>query len=467
MAKKSESCLSILVKMTFLMTILVIVAVIGIFAAYNKLNEFFNRGGNVIVPDFHGRHLTEVIQMKPRGIEIVTSDKKHDAKIPKDYVIAQFPQPGAVVKSGRQVQLTVSLGAHQVKVPDLIGKAIREVDVALINSQLIVGNRAYVYSSNVPPDRVVSQSPLSQEDYSINSPVDLLISLGVKPESIPLPNLTNIPLETAKQRLKAWGFNIGKIVSKQDEKRAKFRIISTDPAPYSYLRKGDTVNILISSGYDSGSATSAELTMFEIFGRKQSVPQIDMTGFRALNTVKPQNPVVKIGEIESNKIAKTVVPTVNPAEQLKTQAPVVNPAALIATAPVSAPTQTPASIATITAVPIDEKKTSTASNSGISDEDLTEMEGYPIFRASDTVKSKENSEASKTIAVTVPQKEVNYMMPDGFMQKELKIMQISQSGKEQIYVGTHKPLEVVKLKVPIVPNSKLQVYINDVFIDEI
>ena len=56
MAKK-KSCLLILVKMVLLMSLLVAFLIAGFFYAKDRLNEFFNRGETVEVPDFRGKHL--------------------------------------------------------------------------------------------------------------------------------------------------------------------------------------------------------------------------------------------------------------------------------------------------------------------------------------------------------------------------------------------------------------------------
>jgi hypothetical protein len=57
-------------------------------------------------------------------------------------------------------------------------------------------------------------------------------------------------------------------------------------------------------------------------------------------------------------------------------------------------------------------------------------------------------------------------MPDGFMPKEVKFIHITNEGRQQIYSGTHKPLDLIKVKVPDLPNTKVQIYINDVPIEE-
>lgn len=380
MSKKSgESCISILLKMTILILILVIVVVAGIFFAYQKLNDFFNRGGTVIVPDFRGRHIAEIYKSQPEGVEIVRRDEKYDDRQPKDHVIAQFPEPGTVVKPGKKVLLSISLGLQKVNVPDLVGANMREVDMALMNSQLSIGDRAYVFSDKIAPDRIVGQSPLPSEEYGVNKDVDLLISLGRRPESYPLPSLVGISLDEGKNRLKAWGFNFGRIFSKPDANRPKFQIISTSPAPYTTVRKGDVISFLVSSGDDPGTAGAEDLRRFEVYAGAVAQPIVN----------KP-----------------TPAPSQNQA--------VEPPKILIAGENVTVP--------------------------------------QPV--------------TPPRVIQSAAERELSFVMPDGFMPKEVKFIHITDAGRQQIYAGAHKPLELVKVKVPLVPNSKVQIYINDVPIEE-
>ncbi len=398
--KSSDSCLGVMLKMTILLVILAAILVGGGIFAYQKLNEFFNRsGGNVLVPDFRGRHTSEVMKIKPPNIEVVTRDQKYDDRQPKGYVIAQYPDPGTLVKPGKQVLITVSLGLQKVNVPNLIGKSMREVDVALMNSQLILGNSAYVFSDKISPDRIVGQSPMSSEEYGVNKNVDLLISLGKKPETLPLPNLTGINLDAAKERIKSWGFNIGRTYSKPDSNRAKYQVISTSPSPYSHLRKGEVVNILVSSGSDSGTATAEDIKKFE---------------FNIVSTPRV---------VETTKPANITSPT--PASSDSNKKEQEKPGVVVESKP----------------------------------KENVEIVAKPIVTpASTSAVSQPQS--------TKPTKDVIYVMPDGFMPKEVKFIHIKPDGREQIYSGTHKPLDSIKVKVPIVPNSKIQIYINDVPVEE-
>ncbi len=398
--KKNDSCLAILIKMTVLMSILIAVLVGGVYFAYNKLNEFFNRGGTVIVPDFRDKHIVEVMKTKPAGLEVVRRDEKFDDRHAKDHVIAQFPEPGTVVKPGKQVLVSISLGLQKVNVPELVGSSMREVDVALMNSQLSIGDRAYVFSEKVAPDRILGQSPLPAEEYGVNKEVDLLVSLGRKPEMLILPNLTAVSLDDAKSRLKAWGLNFGRIYSRPDSGRAKFQIISTSPSPYSHLRRGEVVSLLVSSGSDEGTATPADLKKFEVFA-----------GFDAVKPVE----------------ARPVAP---PAPGV-TQTPAV---AANDVAPVQA--QTPAPPRVI------------------------------VAGEENAIQETPAVQSPPRILAPVVDREMSFVMPDGFMPKEVKFIHITPDGRQQVYAGAHKPLELVKVKVPVVPNSKIQIYINDVPVEE-
>lgn len=392
-----------MLKMTILLVVLAAILVFGGVFAFQKLNEFFNRsGGNVLVPDFRGKHTSEVMRIKPRDIEVVTRDQKYDDRQPKGHVIAQYPEPGTLVKPGKQVLLTISMGMQKVSVPDLVGKSLREVDVALMNSQLVLGNSAYVFSDKISPDRIVGQSPLSSEEYGVNKNVDLLISLGKKTETLPLPNLTGTNLDAAKTKLKAWGLNVGRIYSKTDPSKAKYQVISTSPAPYSYLRKGEVVNILVSSGSDAGTASAEDVKKFEFSVNSMPLP--------TPATAQTEKPAV---------VPQAATPTAAPANN------VIH-----------------ANSAETTATPVAEKKP----------ELIPEIIAQPI-EAPPTVSSSNT-------------KEISFVMPDGFMPKEVKFIHIKPDGREQIYSGTHKPLDSIKVKVPIVPNSKLQIYINDVPVEE-
>ena len=405
MAKK-ESCLLILVKMFLMLTLLIAAAVASIFYLRDFLNEYFNRGETIEVPDFRGKHLVDVIKEKPIDLNIEKTDEKFDPRYPKDHVIAQYPEAGTRVKRNKKIMLTISKGSRQVNVPNMIEKSSRESTLSLLNAQLREGNRTYIFSNKVLRDRIITQSPLPFTTHEVNGGVDLLISLGPGPIRAPLPNLVNKPLSEARSSLAAYGLKEGKILSRKDATRAKDRIIMTRPAPFENVSEGQAVSILVSSGNEPGNARPDELKDFENFPVEKPEPA----------PVLPPPPTTATVAASGSKAVAPVVPPAPPK------------------------------------ILIDEEEEE--------DDSLANQpadEDTPAVESAEPRPAAENEGADQTVAFT---------MPDGFMPKEVKFILITPEGRREIYSGTHKPLDLIRVKVPKTPGATVQIYINNMPIEE-
>ncbi|RCK80271.1 MAG: Serine/threonine protein kinase PrkC, regulator of stationary phase [Candidatus Ozemobacter sibiricus] len=391
MAKK-ESCLLILVKMLILISLLIAGVVAAFFYLRGQLNEYFNRGETIEVPDFKGKHLVQVFKEKPADLVIEKADEKFDPRYPKDFVIAQYPEAGTRVKPNKKVLLTISLGSKQVNVPDLFQRNLRESRLALLNAQLLEGNLAYIRSGKVDRDRVITQSPLPAMGQAVQGKVDLLVSLGRGPVRMPLPNLTGKTLNEAQTSLTAWGLKPGRVITRKDPSRPSQTVISTVPAPFEPVGEGTTVDLLVSSGNEPGTAKAGDLERFEF-----------TAGAAAEVTAAPAKP----------------------RDEPKPAAAAATPAAPAAPA---AP---------------------------------------QIFLADDPAPPQVVPPPPVTPpAPGAETSQISFVMPDGFMPKEVKFFQVSREGRTQVYTGTHKPLDLIKVTVPRIPSSKIQIYINDVPIEE-
>jgi len=397
MAKK-ESCLLILVKMVLMVTISIAALIVGFFYVKDKLNEFFNRGEGIEVPDFRGKKVDEALKEKPSDLNIEQRDEKYDVRYPKGCIIAQYPDPGTKVKPNKKVLLTISLGSKQVGVPNLLQKNLRESVLALLNAQLREGNRAYIYSTKTPKDRLIAQSPLPTNNQEVQGQVDMLISLGAGNPKAPLPNLAGKMVSDAKTSLLAWGLKDGKVYLKKDPSKPKFQVISTKPSPYEPVAEGTAVDLLISSGSDSGNVDADDLKRFEL---------ID-TG--SIGTASDDD--------TKNRPTKTAD---NPPKSV--EAP---PKIIIAD---------------------DEDN-----------EDDEDRDSYATPPKTPSPPSPASTKEGKAL--------ISFVMPDGFMPKEVKFLQVSSKGREQVYSGTHKPFDLIKVEVPKTPDSKIQIYINDFLIEE-
>ncbi|OQA08148.1 MAG: Serine/threonine-protein kinase PK-1 [bacterium ADurb.Bin374] len=403
MAKK-KSCLLILVKMVLLMSLLVAFLIAGFFYAKDRLNEFFNRGETVEVPDFRGKHLLVVFKEKPADLIIEKRDEKFDPRYPKDYVIAQYPDPGTRVKPNKKILLTISMGSKMVAVPDLIDKSPREAELALLNAQLKEGSRSFVASSRIRRDRVITQSPLPSNECETQGGVNLLISLGTGQNRVPLPNLTGKTLADAKTSLQSWGLREGKIVFRRDPNKPKLQVIATKPVPYEGVTEGMAVDLLVSNGADPETSSPEEFKRFEL---------------------------------------TDVVPSLAPAPAQPAAAKPAGKPAAAAAKPSKAPDAPP------------------PPRIIMADEPEPEVPPEALPPA-----SADRPESEKPAAPSADNATVMFAMPDGFMPKEVKFFQVSPQGRRQVYAGTHKPLDQIRVEVPRIPGSKVQIYINDVPIED-
>jgi len=97
---------------------------------------------NVIVPDYIGMHIDQVLGRLPndRLIQGLTTEISSDQ--PLGAVVEQFPPPGSNVDQNTSVTFTISSGPQQIStvdVPRLIGLTLEEAAGVLTNNQLVAG----------------------------------------------------------------------------------------------------------------------------------------------------------------------------------------------------------------------------------------------------------------------------------------------------------------------------------------
>lgn len=108
--------------------------------------------------------------------QIVT---KSDEREPAGQVLAQSPAPGALLRSGDAVRLTVSSGPPLVVVPDLLGEPLAAANAAMIRAKLHPAFAAKVTED--PPNTVVAEIPAPGSRVRERGTVLLVISTGPYP----------------------------------------------------------------------------------------------------------------------------------------------------------------------------------------------------------------------------------------------------------------------------------------------
>ncbi|HHY34530.1 MAG TPA: serine/threonine protein kinase [Firmicutes bacterium] len=156
----------------------------------------------VEVPNVEGKPFLEAQAiLMEKGLVPVMAAERYDPQVPRGCVINQAPEAGDTVKQGREVRLVVSKGREMVKVPDLIGKDVREASVMLEESNLVLGNSVYVFHPAIPAGKVVSQNPKADIEVPKGTTVDIEVSKGPMPTTAIVPNVVGMTRDQAKDEL--------------------------------------------------------------------------------------------------------------------------------------------------------------------------------------------------------------------------------------------------------------------------
>jgi serine/threonine-protein kinase len=100
--------------------------------------------------------------------------------------------------------------------------------------------------NDAPKGEVFKQSPKAGETVNEGSTVTYVVSTG--PETVKVPNVVGMNVESATQALKDAGLKVSGNTQENDPSQDKGRVISTDPAIGDSVDKGASVQLHIASG---------------------------------------------------------------------------------------------------------------------------------------------------------------------------------------------------------------------------
>ena len=185
-------------------------------------------------------------KLQEAGLAFDYGDPQFSEIVPQGQVVQSDPAPGDRVSRDGTVVLVLSLGPERYEVPRLVNLTVDEARAALSKNNLSVGSVQRKYSSTVPEGRVVSSQPKAGQSVRSDTAVDLVVSKGLPPVSV--PKVTNTPYDQAQRTLESAGLTISQSDEAYSSKVAKGSIISQDPQAGVSVGQGTTVNVVVSLG---------------------------------------------------------------------------------------------------------------------------------------------------------------------------------------------------------------------------
>jgi serine/threonine-protein kinase len=204
--------------------------------------RFTRQAGDVLVPDLANLSRLQAESVLARsGLALSVAAERFDAAAPRGFVIAQDPEPGRPVRSGRRVSVTLSLGEEFANVPELFGESVRGARLLLDRAGLRAGAIGRVVTSETGPGLVVAAEPAFGAVVPRGTAVNLLVCAANEPEAFVMPDLVGRDAQAAQRDLEALGFRVD--VTGPGSNFA--RIEAQNPQPGARVLRGQAVALTV------------------------------------------------------------------------------------------------------------------------------------------------------------------------------------------------------------------------------
>ena len=194
--------------------------------------------------DLTEQQATQLIQANHWNVRRLEARKDGSTK---GNVIAQDPADGKDLEEKKTVTITVSLGNTLVSVPtDLAGKSVEDAAAELQATGLTLGQQTAQNDETVPEGAVISLDPNTPPQLPKGEPVNVVVSGGPQPRTVPDIAPTT-PFDQAAKAIK----DLQLVPQRKDDFSdtvPEGQIIGTDPPAGKQVARGSTVTIVVSKG---------------------------------------------------------------------------------------------------------------------------------------------------------------------------------------------------------------------------
>lgn len=225
----------------------VIAALVVIGAAVAGIMYYRSATAPVLVPAVTGKLSAQATQtLNDAGVRLGEITSEATSTAPAGTVIGQDPKAGTSVSRQTAVSIVVAAKPDVATVPDVTGRPRDDAEATLAAERL----RALVvesYSATVTAGTVIGQTPKGSVPLPPGAGVALLISRGVEPSGVLVPNLSGIRQPEATSMLAALGLQ----ATPTRSVTASFQagdIAAQDPKAGTSVRVGSPVLFWVSDG---------------------------------------------------------------------------------------------------------------------------------------------------------------------------------------------------------------------------
>ena len=240
--------------------IFVFILIVGA-SAYLTLTMIIKSEDTVVVPNLAGKNIVYTLELLTNlGLNTKIEGSEYSSEMPKNNVIFQEPEPGSEIKKGRDVRIIISKGPKSILMPNLEKLPVQQARIILEENSLCQGQISSTYSNRIKKDSIIAQVPSAGKMITRNECVNLLVSIGIRPQEYKMPDLKGRFLDSAIPLIENSNLILGKIKSVFYKDKPLNTIIAQEPLSGYFVTEGGTVNLVINRkpgrkghGYLAGS----------------------------------------------------------------------------------------------------------------------------------------------------------------------------------------------------------------------
>ncbi len=247
-----------------MIAVLVVVVGGGVLALYHWLYA-----PPVAVPNVRGTRLTVAKRrLRAKGLLVHMAGTSPSGHWAKGLVVGETPHPGSKVKAGQTVELVISSGPVQLRLPNYSGQPMSVAEQGLRAERL--GHKVVMVASARPPGVVLRQHPGAHQLISRGKVVTLYVSNGARAHQV-MPYLVGMTVSGAATVLTQDNLSEGTPVASYSTQPVN-TIIDQSPKPYQSVHGIRQVSVWVSDGPSPQSRHLQKNTNTPHFTIPQSAP---------------------------------------------------------------------------------------------------------------------------------------------------------------------------------------------------
>lgn len=203
-------------------------------------------GAEFPTPSVVGKSLREAeTLLKARGLRIEIESRQHSPRVPENVIIDQVPRPKAMVKKNRRIKVIVSAGAKMTVVPFLRGYTLRQAELMLTETGLVLGGESFCRDDSLPGGVVVSSIPAARGSVPVGTVVNIFINETDEFALVTVPILVGENIKKAEALLDSRGLVLGAIYHEIDQVLLPGTVVRQSIGAGEQVRRGTAMDLTI------------------------------------------------------------------------------------------------------------------------------------------------------------------------------------------------------------------------------